>query len=242
VSCGTAVVVGVGAETGLGAGLARRLAQERFRVIIAGRTKQRLEAIAASLHAVGGRVDVKVIDASHEPDVVALFDGACEANDLELVIYNVGSNFAASALETQAGLFEELWRQNALGGFLVGREAVRRLAPSNRGTILFTGATASVRARPPFLAFAAAKAALRAVAQGLAREFGPQGVHVAHIVVDGVVQGEYAATNFPDYVRSKGENGLLNVDTIADTYLALHRQPATAWTHELDLRPFKEPF
>lgn len=115
-------------------------------------------------------------------------------------------------------------------------------APSKRGTILLTGATASLRARPPFLAFAAAKAALRAVAQGLAREFGPKGVHVAHVIIDGAVQGEYAATNFPDYVRSKGENGLLSVDAIADTYLALHRQPMSAWTRELDLRPFKEPF
>jgi NAD(P)-dependent dehydrogenase (short-subunit alcohol dehydrogenase family) len=125
---------------------------------------------------------------------------------------------------------------------LVGREAVRRLVLRQRGTILFTGATASLRARPPFLAFASAKAALRAVAQGLAREFGPQGIHVAHIVIDGVIQGEYAATNFFDYVRSKGENGLLSVDAIADAYLVLHRQPVSAWTHELDLRPFKEPF
>jgi NAD(P)-dependent dehydrogenase (short-subunit alcohol dehydrogenase family) len=135
-----------------------------------------------------------------------------------------------------------LWRQNALGGFLVGREAVRQFAPRQRGTILFTGATASLRARPPFLAFASAKAALRAVAQGLAREFGPQGIHVAHIVIDGAIQGEYAATKFADYVRSKGENGLLSVEAIAEAYLVLHRQPASAWTHELDLRPFKEPF
>lgn len=239
---GTAVVVGVGAETGLGAGLARRLAQTGFHVIIAGRTKERLDAVAASLRSARGHVDIKVADAAHEPDAVALFNEACSENDLELVIYNVGNNFAAPALETQAKLFEDLWRQNALGGFFVGREATRRLAPRSRGTVLFTGATASLRARPPFLAFAAAKAALRAVAQGLAREFGPQGVHVAHIVIDGVIQGEYAATNFSGYVRSKGENGLLSVEAIADTYVALHRQPMSAWTHELDLRPFKEPF
>jgi NAD(P)-dependent dehydrogenase (short-subunit alcohol dehydrogenase family) len=242
VSYGTALVVGVGTETGLGAGLARCLARERFRVVIAGRTEARLHAVAAPIRSAGGSVVIKVADASREADVVTLFDGAAGGNDLDLVIYNVGNNFAAPALETQAKLFEDLWRQNALGGFLVGREAVRRLAPRNRGTILFTGATASLRARPPFLAFAAAKAALRAVAQGLAREFGPQGLHVAHIVIDGAIQGEYAATNFSDYVRSKGENGLLSVDAIADAYLALHRQPPSAWTHELDLRPFKEPF
>jgi NAD(P)-dependent dehydrogenase (short-subunit alcohol dehydrogenase family) len=241
-SQGTAVVVGVGAETGLGAGLARRFAREGLRVVVAGRTAERLRAAAACICSSGGSVMVKVADASREADVIALFDEAAGENDLELVVYNVGNNFAAPALETQTKLFEDLWRQNALGGFLVGREAVRRFAPRQRGTILFTGATASLRARPPFLAFASAKAALRAVAQGLAREFGPQGIHVAHIVIDGAIQGEYAATKFADYVRSKGENGLLSVEAIAEAYLALHRQPASAWTHELDLRPFKEPF
>ena len=241
-SQGTAVVVGVGAETGLGAGLARRFAREGLRVVIAGRTEERLRAAAASVRSPGGGVVVKVANAAREADVAALFDEAAKENDLELVVYNVGSNFAAPALETETKLFEDLWRQNALGGFLVGREAVRRFAPRQRGTILFTGATASLRARPPFLAFASAKAALRAVAQGLAREFGPQGIHVAHIVIDGAIQGEYAATKFADYVRSKGENGLLSVEAIAEAYLALHRQPASAWTHELDLRPFKDPF
>ena len=241
-SQGTAVVVGVGAELGLGAGLARRFAREGLRVVVVGRTGERLHAVAASIRSTGGAVVVKVADASRDADVAALFDEASSENDLELVVYNVGDNFAAPALETQTKLFEELWRQNALGGFLVGREAVRRLAPRQRGTILFTGATASLRARPPFLAFASAKAALRAVAQGLAREFGPQGLHVAHIVIDGVIQGEYAAAKFPGYVRSKGEDGLLAVDAIADSYWALHRQPSSAWSHELDLRPFKEPF
>ena len=176
-SQGTVVVVGVGAETGLGAGLARRFAREGLRVVVAGRTRERLRATAASICSSGGSVVVKVADASREADVIALFDEAAGENDLELVVYNVGNNFAAPALETQTKLFEDLWRQNALGGFLVGREAVRQFAPRQRGTILFTGATASLRARPPFLAFASAKAALRAVAQGLAREFGPQGIH-----------------------------------------------------------------
>jgi NAD(P)-dependent dehydrogenase (short-subunit alcohol dehydrogenase family) len=241
-SQGTALVVGVGAETGLGAGLARRFAREGLRVVIAGRTEKRLQAAAPSIRSAGGSVVIKAADATSEADVTALFDEAAQENDLELVAYNVGNNFAAPALETETRHFEDLWRQNALGGFLVGREAARRFLPRQRGTILFTGATASLRARPPFLAFASAKAALRAVAQGLAREFGPRGIHVAHIVIDGVIQGEYAAAKFPDYVRSKGENGLLAVDAIADAYWALYRQPPSAWTHELDLRPFKEPF
>ncbi|MDQ6702467.1 MAG: SDR family NAD(P)-dependent oxidoreductase [Pseudomonadota bacterium] len=241
-SKGTAVVVGVGAETGLGAALARRFAREGLRVVIVGRTEKRLRATAAGIHEAGGTVLTKVTDATHEKDVVALFDKAAAESDLELVVYNAGNNVAASALETTSELFERLWRQNAFGGFLVGREAARRLASRQKGTILFTGATASLRARPPFIAFGCAKAALRAVAQGLAREFAPQGVHVAHVVIDGAIQGEYAAAEFPDYVRSKGEDGLLAVDAIADTYWALHRQARTAWTHELDLRPFKEPF
>jgi len=242
VSKGTAVVVGAGAETGLGAALARRFAREGLRVVIAGRTGERLRATAAGIHEAGGIVLTKVTDATREKDVVALFDEAAAESDLELVVYNVGNNVAVSALETTSELFERLWRQNAFGGFLVGREAARRLASRQKGTILFTGATASLRARPPFIAFGCAKAALRAVAQGLAREFAPQGVHVAHVVIDGAIQGKYAAAEFPDYVRSKGEDGLLAVDAIADTYWALHRQARSAWTHELDLRPFKEPF
>lgn len=241
-SQGTALVVGVGAESGLGAGLARRFAREGLRVVIAGRTAERLQATASGIRSAGGSIVIKAADATSEIDVAALLDTADDENDLELVAYNVGNNFAAPALETETRLFEDLWRQNALGGFLVGREAILRFLPRQKGTLLFTGATASLRARPPFLAFASAKAALRAVAQGLAREFGPQGVHVAHIIIDGVIQGEYAATKFPDYVRSKGENGVLAVNAIADAYWVLHRQSASAWTHELDLRPFKEPF
>jgi NAD(P)-dependent dehydrogenase (short-subunit alcohol dehydrogenase family) len=145
-------------------------------------------------------------------------------------------------LDLTAWDFETFWRQNAFGGFLVGREAVRRMLPKGKGTLLFTGATASLRARPPFTGFASAKAALRAVAQGLAREFGPQGIHVAHVVIDGVIDGAYAREKFPDFVRAKGEDGLIDPFAIADVFLSLHRQPRSAWTHELDLRPFNETF
>ncbi|WP_040573352.1 SDR family NAD(P)-dependent oxidoreductase [Methylocystis rosea] len=239
---GVALVIGVGAESGLGAALARRFAREGLRVMVAGRTPERLRIVAEQIAATGGAVAIKVADATSEADVAALFDEADRDGDLVLVAYNVGSNVAASAQDTTPELFERLWRQNALGGFVVGREAARRFSQRGQGTILFTGATASLRARPPFLAFAAAKAALRAVAQGLAREFGSKGVHVAHIVVDGVIAGEYAATNFADYARSKGADGVLAVDDIADAYWALHCQKRSAWTHEMDLRPFKEPF
>jgi NAD(P)-dependent dehydrogenase (short-subunit alcohol dehydrogenase family) len=184
----------------------------------------------------------KATDASREKDVAALFDRADANGDLKLVVYNVGNNALTPLLQTDASVFEAMWRQNALGGFLVGREAARRMLPRREGTILFTGATASIRARPPFTAFASAKAALRAVAQGLARECGPQGLHVAHVVIDGVIKGDYARGNFPDFVRAKGEDGMLEIDAIAESFWALHRQQSSAWTHELDLRPFKEPF
>ncbi|MFO1102564.1 MAG: SDR family NAD(P)-dependent oxidoreductase [Methylocystis sp.] len=239
---GAAIVVGVGAETGLGAALARRFAREGLRVTIAGRTPERLRVVAEKIAATAGAVSIKPADATSEADVAALIEEADRDGDLKLVAYNVGNNFAASARDTTPEIFERLWRQNALGGFIVGREAALRFSERGQGTILFTGATASLRARPPFLAFAAAKAALRAVAQGLAREYGAKGVHVAHIIIDGVIAGEYAATNFAEYARSKGPDGVLAVDDIADAYWALHCQKRSAWTHEMDLRPFKEPF
>ncbi|MGZ9116221.1 MAG: SDR family NAD(P)-dependent oxidoreductase, partial [Methylocystis sp.] len=163
---GVALVIGVGAESGLGAALARRFAREGLHVLVAGRTPERLRIVAEQIAATGGAVAIKVADATSEADVAALFDEADRDGDLALVAYNVGSNVAAPTQDTVPELFERLWRQNALGGFIVGREAARRFSQRGQGTILFTGATASLRARPPFLAFAAAKAALRAVAQG----------------------------------------------------------------------------
>ena len=170
--CG-AVVIGVGAEAGLGAALARRFAKEGLRVTIVGRTPERLQTVAEQIDATGGAVAIKVADATCEASGAALFDEVERDGDLELVAYNVGNNIAASTFETTPELFERLWRQNTFGGFLIGREAAQRFSERGTGTILFTVATASLRARPPFLAFAAAKSALRAVALGLAREFGP---------------------------------------------------------------------
>ncbi len=238
----SAVVFGVGAAGGLGAELARRFAREGLRTFFAGRTKAHLDKLAAEINAGGGRAEPRVADVTHEKDVIALLDEATDGSELDLVAYNVGNNFSAPLLELMTETFEDLWRQNAFGGFLVGREAVRRMLPRGHGTIIFTGATASLKGRPPFTGFAAAKAALRAVAQGIAREFGPQGIHVAHVVIDGVIEGDYARNRFPAFVKAKGEDGLLKVDDIADAYWALHQQRKSAWTHELDLRPFKETF
>lgn len=238
---GSALVLGVGAQAGLGAELARSFARDGLKVFVAGRTLARLAAVAASIREAGGQAEAIAADATQENDVIALF-GRPALDDVELVAYNAGHNFASPLLDLKAADFEMLWRQNALGGFLIGREAVRRMLPKGRGTILFTGATASLRARPPFTGFASAKAALRAVAQGLAREFGPKGIHVAHVIIDGVIDGAYAREKFPAFVETKGEDGLLDPAAIADVFLALHKQPRSAWTHELDLRPFKETF
>lgn len=237
----TAIVVGVGSTQGLGAALARRFAREGLKVIVVGRSADRLKQVAAEI---GGRrrsVQPFVGDATKEADVTRLFKAVKPAS-LELVVYNVGNNAMVPSLDISKALFERMWRQNALGGFLIGREAIRTLLPNGKGSLIYTGATASVRARPPFLAFASAKAALRAVAQGFAREFGPEGIHVAHVVIDGVIRGDYAQSKFPKFVAAKGDDGLLEINDIAQAYWDLHRQPKSAWTHELDLRPFKEPF
>ena len=237
-----AVVAGVGSVSGLGAALARRFAREGLLVFIAGRSKERLERVAAQIMAERGKAVAVATDVTSEKDAIRLLSSAEDSGHLDLVVYNAGSNVATSLLQLKRSEFESLWKQSALGGFLVGREAIRRMLPHRQGTLIFTGATASIRARPPFTAFASAKAALRAVAQGFAREFGPQGIHVAHVIIDGVIRGDYAQTQFADLARSKGKDGLLEPDAIADAYWALRRQSKTAWTQELDLRPFKEPF
>jgi NAD(P)-dependent dehydrogenase (short-subunit alcohol dehydrogenase family) len=154
----------------------------------------------------------------------------------------VGSNVAAPFLDTEMETFTALWQQNCLGAFLFAKETIDIMRLQGKGTVFFTGATASLRAKPPFTAFASAKAGLRSLAQGLAREFGPQGIHVVHAVIDGVIDGDYARKQFPEYVETKGEDGMLEPEAIARTYWAIHKQHPSAWTHELDLRPFKESF
>jgi NAD(P)-dependent dehydrogenase (short-subunit alcohol dehydrogenase family) len=172
-----------------------------------------------------------------------LFDTAtADGKILEIAAYNVDSNLSAPLLETDLAMFTTLWRQNSLGAFLFGREAIKHMLPQGSGTLFFTGATASLRAKPPFTAFAAAKAAVRALAQGMAREFGPQGIHVVHTIIDGVIDGERAHRQFSRFVATKGSDGLLQLEAIAQTYWTIHQQHPSAWTHELDLRPFKEPF
>ncbi|HEY0525914.1 MAG TPA: SDR family NAD(P)-dependent oxidoreductase [Stellaceae bacterium] len=160
----------------------------------------------------------------------------------DLVVFNAGNNRKLDFRELSAELFEEFWRIGCFAGFLVRREAARRLVPLGRGTVIFTSASGSLRGKPGFAHFAATKAGLRAIAQSMALEYGPQGVHVAHVVIDGGIAGEWLLSRAPDRAAERGEDGLLSIDAIADAYWQIHRQSRSAWTHEIDLRPFKEPF
>jgi NAD(P)-dependent dehydrogenase (short-subunit alcohol dehydrogenase family) len=227
----------------LGAALAQRFAAEGLQVVIAGRSSAKLTLVADAIADAGGMAIPVVADATSESDVKRLFETATVGGRiLDIAAYNVDSNLSAPLLETDLAMFTALWQQNSLGAFLFGREAIKHMLPQGSGTLFFTGATASLRAKPPFTAFAAAKAAVRALAQGMAREFGPQGIHVVHTIIDGVIDGERAHRQFSRFVATKGSDGLLQLEAIAQTYWTIHQQHPSAWTHELDLRPFKEPF
>ncbi|MGZ8165558.1 MAG: SDR family NAD(P)-dependent oxidoreductase [Methylobacter sp.] len=239
----SAVIIGVGPEQGLGASLATFFAGKGLHVFIAGRSEDKLHKVVDKIRQTGGSATPVVADATVELEVARLFtkvrlEGFC----VDIAAYNVDSNIPSPLLETDTETFTTLWRQNCLSAFFFGKEAVKAMKDKQKGTVFFTGATASLRAKPPFTAFASAKAGLRALAQGMAREFSPQGIHVVHTIIDGVIDGERARIQFPDYVKSKGKDGLLQLDAIAETYWAIHQQHPSAWTHELDLRPFKEPF
>jgi NAD(P)-dependent dehydrogenase (short-subunit alcohol dehydrogenase family) len=236
---GTLIVVGVGAEQGVGAAVARRFAREGHSVLLAGRTAAKLERAARGVAEAGGEVLWTVADATEERAVAGLFDRAPEP---DCVVFNAGVNMRKPFAELTVTEFESLWRTNTLGGFVVAREALRRMGPLGRGTLILTGATASTRGAAGFAGFAAAKAGLRALAQSAAREYGPRGVHVAHVVVDGGIAGERLFSRFPERAAAAGEDGLLGVDAIAEAYWQLHRQHRSAWTLELDLRPWSERF
>ena len=233
----------VGAGDGLGSAVARAFAAEGLTVCITRRARNldRLEALADEIRAAGGEAHAFGCDAREEAEVVALFDRIeAEIGPLEVVVFNVGANVRFPIVETTARVFTKVWEMACFGGFLAGREAARVMAPRGRGTLIFTGATASVRGREGFAAFAAAKAGLRALAQSLARELGPQGVHVAHVVIDGAVDGTFIRSIRGEVDDLLARDSILKPADIATAYVQLHRQPRSAWTHEMDLRPWSE--
>ena len=238
---GVCLVVGVG--DGLGSALARAFAAEGHVVCMTRRTRNldALEAVAQSIRDAGGAAHAYGVDARSEDEMVALFATIeRDIGPLEVVVFNIGANVRFGIRETTARVFTKVWEMACFAGFLAGREAANVMVPRGRGSILFTGATASVRGRDGFAAFAAAKHGLRAVAQSMARELGPQGIHVAHVVIDGAVDGVFIRSNRDNVDDLLADDAILRPRDIAQAFVGLHKQPRSAWTHELDLRPWRE--
>lgn len=229
-----AIVIGVGPDRGLGAQLCKRFAAEGMHVFVAGRTQDKLDAVVAGIESDGGTATAVVADATNESDVVALFGAA--GDDLDLAIYNAGNNTPGRIIDMDADYFENAWRVCCFGGFLFGREAVRRLVPNGSGTLLFTGASASMRGRARFGAFNSSKGALRNLAQAMAKEYAAEGIHVGHVVIDGPIGGEKIMKSFPEYAEKLGTQGMISIEGIVDGFVYLYRQTATAWSFEVDVR------
>jgi len=233
----------MGAGDALGGAIARRFAREGFDAVIARRNADKLKPLESRIRAEGGRAHAFGCDARDEAQLADLF-GRVERDigPVEIAVFNVGANVRFGITETTTRVFTKVWQMACLGGFLTGRAAAQYMLTRGRGTVIFTGATASLRGSNGFAAFASAKHGLRAVAQSMARELGPQGIHVAHVVIDGPIDTAFIRENFPDMVAARPADGLLSPDDIAETYWALHCQKRSAWTHEADLRPWLEPW
>jgi NAD(P)-dependent dehydrogenase (short-subunit alcohol dehydrogenase family) len=238
----TAVIIGVGPAEGVGAYLCNMAAKEGLHVVIAGRTPEKIELLAEGLRANGGEATAITTDTTDEDQIINLIQQAEAIGPIDLAIYNAGNNFSGSFLEMDASYFESAWRVCTFGGFLFAREVLKAMVQRGLGTLIFTGASASMRGKPNFAPFTAAKAGLRTMAQSLAREFQPKGIHVGHIVIDGGIAGEKIIKRFPQFIERVGMDGLVGLEGIAEAYRYLYQQPRNAWTHELDLRTFKENF
>ncbi len=236
-----AVVIGAGDATG--GAVARRFAREGYTLCVTRRNLDQLTPLVDAIRAAGGEAHPFGCDARSEEQMVELFQHIeRDVGQIEVVIFNIGANVRFSITETTERVYRKVWEMAALAGFLTGREAAKVMLPRNRGTIIFTGATASLRGSSGFAAFASAKFALRALAQSMARELGPEGIHVAHPIIDGAIDTDFIRNTFPERYALKAEDGILNPEHIADQYWQLHCQPRDAWTHELDLRPWMETF
>ena len=243
----SALIMGVGPEQGLGAALCKCFAREGIQIFVCGRTTDKVEHIAELINSNGGQGVPITANVTDEADVNAMIDRVRVSNlPLELAIYNAGNNRPDPFLEVTPEIFESMWRVLCLGGFLTSQAVLRLMLEQGdaapRRSLLFTGASGSLRGRANFSAFAAGKGALRLMVQSLAREFGRQEIHVAHVIVDGAINGDKVVKGFPDYVAGLGKDGLLDIHAIAETFWTLHNQQKSAWTQEIDLRPFKENF
>ncbi|MGN6498148.1 MAG: SDR family NAD(P)-dependent oxidoreductase [Tsuneonella sp.] len=240
---GAALIVGAG--DGIGRSCAHAFAAQGLTACVTRRARHtdQLGALVGEIEAAGGQARAFGCDARDEDETVALFETIeAEVGPIEVAVFNIGANVRFGIRETTAQVYRKVWEMAAFAGFLAGREAARRMVPRGRGTVIFTGATASTRGGAGFSAFAGAKHALRALAQSMARELGPQGIHVAHVVIDGAVDGAFIRGMRPDWEEALANEALLTPDHIAAEYVRLWRQPRDAWTHELDLRPWQETF
>lgn len=238
---GACLVVGVG--DGVGAAIARAFAAEGYTVCMTRRPRHldQLERLAGDIRQDGGSANAYGVDARQEAEMIALVDRIeAEVGPLEVVVFNIGANVRFGLVETTAQVFSKVWEMACFAGFLTAREAARVMVPRGRGTILFTGASASLRGKDGFAAFASAKAGVRAVAQSAARELGPKGIHVAHVVVDGAIDGVFIRSTRGEVDDLLAANQILKPAEIAANYVWLHNQPRSAWTHEIDLRPWAE--
>ena len=240
-----ALVIGAGDATG--GAIARRFAREGFTACVTRRSLDKLQPLVEQIKADGGVAHGFASDARKEDEVVALVEQIeSTLGPIEVLVFNIGANAPSSILDETARKYFKIWEMACFAGFLNGREVAKRMvqraAPGRRQSIIFTGATASLRGAAGFAAFAGAKHALRALAQSMARELGPRGIHVAHSIIDGAIDTAFIRDNFPERYALKDQDGILNPDHIADAYWMLHLQPRDAWTHELDLRPYLEKF
>ena len=240
-----ASVAVIGAGDYIGSAIAQRFAAEGYQVFAGRRTADKLATLKAKIEADGGRCEARGLDARVEEDITAFLAEAEAAAQLEVVIFNPGANVNFPILETTERVFRKVWELACYGGFLTGREATRHMLPRGRGSIFFTGATASLRGGVGYAAFASAKFGLRAVAQSMARELGPQGIHVAHLIIDSGVDTAFVrerikARGGEEAVANIKPDQLMNPASIGEAYWQLHTQHRDAWTHELDLRPYGE--
>ena len=242
-----AAIFGVGPRDGVGAELCHQAARAGHHVFVNGRTAEKIEAVVDAIRTDGGSAEPLLADVTNVEQVNTAMETVAKSGlPLELTVYNAGNNRPEAFLDVTPEIYEEMWRVICFGAFIVSQATIRLMLTqqdiAERQSLFFTGASGSLRGKANFSAFASGKGAMRMLAQSIAREFGPQNIHVAHVVIDGAINGEKISTRFPEFLERLGEDGTLNIAAIAEAFMMLHGQHKTAWTQELDLRPFKENY